>query len=111
MHSEVTESVPSIHMNLISEKQQSKSFAPSVSIAERTQGGTTTVSAAMIESAKLEKFDKAITTLSKDGLWLMDILVSFLIEVKSIMRCQFVNAFIFDQRFSKLLRDVGMSRK
>ncbi len=114
MHSSITESVPSIHMNPTAGgdgRLFAKSFAPSVSIGDRGMGGGSTVSAAMLESAKLEKFDRAITALSKDNLWLMDILVSFITEVKSIMRCQYVNAFIFDINFSKLLRDAGMARK
>ena len=111
VHSSITESAPSIHMQLISgERPVNKSFAPSVSVADRGGGAQSTVSAAMIESAKLEKFDKAITNLSKDSLWLMDILVSFLNELKSIMRCQFVNAFIFDTNFSRLIREIGMAR-
>lgn len=41
----------------------------------------------------------------------MDILVTFLQELKAILKCSGVNAFIFDQHFSTLLRQQGLRRK
>lgn len=42
---------------------------------------------------------------------MMDILVIFLQELKTILKCTGVNAFIFDQHFSTLLRQQGLKKK
>ncbi len=81
-HSEVNESYYG------GQAEKALSFAPSHSIAERSR--------TILDAKRLEHFEHTVALLSKETLVLMDILVIFLQELKTILHCQGVNAYILD---------------